>query len=415
MNEQPSPVLCIRCGAPLPASTQSSIACPFCGVVNQMRSKATELRAAVRDVLAEDRNRNGVPDYLERPPTPPVVPTVPVAPTAPISPQPFIWVGAAIGVSVVGTVVAALVLGGRKVPPPQKPRTIATVTAPMPPQAPPPPKTWGSVGAIAFDEAGDVIATIGKNIVKADASTLTPRWIAPLEVTFGGGSSHRMFVPRGERIALVHDAAIQFFDSATGARTGQYRYDESGILQGACGVGKSQVIVSVLGGRGTTRYDALTGKKATGAGSCALRGTDLECGPNQWCGWRPVKGNGLDCRYELRAGKDVFRGCDTLDGTKRKVVVAVGAGGKPKWQTEAFLNGVTPFMGTVDGVLIVNEYRRVRALDPATGEERWSRALGDGSAVAVDATRVFYGIDGTIAATEAKTGAELARMAEQKR
>jgi outer membrane protein assembly factor BamB len=94
------------------------------------------------------------------------------------------------------------------------------------------------------------------------------------------------------------------------------------------------------------------------------------------------------------------------------VVVALGASGKPKWQTEADMDG---FMGIVDGVLIVGEREKIRALDPATGAERWSRALGEKSAVLADAKRVFYGIDGTIAVAEAATGTELARMVEAKR
>ena len=44
-----------------------------------------------------------------------------------------------------------------------------------------------------------------------------------------------------------------------------------------------------------------------------------------------------------------------------------------------------------------------------------SDRIGAESAVLADANRLFYGVDGTIAVAEAKTGTELARMAEQTR
>ncbi|MBN9161400.1 MAG: hypothetical protein BGO98_08345 [Myxococcales bacterium 68-20] len=418
MTDKPVPSLCARCGAPLPPSGTTGIICPFCGVVNHGPVGRGDLRDAVRDVLAEDRNRNGIPDYLERPP-PPVAPFA----GAPPRPMPPATLPNVVVVGVVGAVFALVAIGAiamltvRRAAsrPPTATRQVPSVTAsPVQPPAPstPPPKTWGRLGALTFDESGDVVATIGSSIVKADGTTLAPRWTAPFGfVAAGGGGFYQMLIPRGERIAFVTDSEIQFFDSAAGARKGVYLYNTGGILKGACGVGKTQVIVSVLG-PGTMRFDAATGKKATGPGSCTLRGTDLECGPGQWCGWRRAKGNELDCRYELRAGKDVFRACEADDGTKRKMVVALGASGKPKWQTEADVDG---FMGVVDGVLIVREGEKIRALDPATGAERWSRTLGEKSAVLVDAKRVFYGIDGTIAVAEAATGTELARMVEAKR
>lgn len=74
---------CIRCGGPLTAPPSSGPhLCSYCGAVQPApaRPSRSEIRAAVHEVLAEDRNFNGVPDALERRPVP--APPRAVAPTS---------------------------------------------------------------------------------------------------------------------------------------------------------------------------------------------------------------------------------------------------------------------------------------------------------------------------------------------
>ncbi len=58
---------CVRCGGPL-SSVGSNARCTYCGTIQPERVPAeTKIREVVHQVLREDRNRNGVPDSLERP------------------------------------------------------------------------------------------------------------------------------------------------------------------------------------------------------------------------------------------------------------------------------------------------------------------------------------------------------------
>lgn len=95
--QHPAPLRCAQCGAPLGGGA-NGLTCSFCKAVHAVpRPSDTELRNAVRGVLREDRNRNGIPDAFEGPPPPP-------RPIAPV--RPAAWSAPAI----VGVVIAGLVV-----------------------------------------------------------------------------------------------------------------------------------------------------------------------------------------------------------------------------------------------------------------------------------------------------------------
>lgn len=407
-------MLCVRCGAPLPFSPPGPLACPFCRVVNQVPGplRREEIREVVREVVAEEgRGHQGLPHYLEAPRT---FDGSLQAQSPRAAPNPkataLIVVAGVASMVIMGALSAFVTLlraPNRYHPPPTRSSSVPSVPAVPPRPAPlPPPPTWGVASALTVDESGDVVGVVGPHLIKADPKSLDVRWSSPLTTGAGGyGSSYMMLVPRGNRVAVVTESDIQFFDTANGARTGKYIYRNSGILEGACAAGKSQVVVYVLGA-GTMRFDASTGTTAASGEVCKLHEV-MGCPPGQSCGWERFRGSKLDCSYFLRAGNDTYRDCTTDDGTRRHVVVRTGGPGKPSWQIEGPSADV--FFGVVDDTVVTFGSSELVAYAPATGVRTWNRTDVRAAATS-NATTVFYGIDGTLEAAEAKTGRVLARM-----
>lgn len=379
--------VCVRCGAPLPPATADSIACPFCGTTNVLRAPVpmAEVRQAVREVLYGERTQPA-PRPDKRTSTAIVLVAV-----------------AFVVLSAFGTAVTFIGVRPKQtvktVPPPPSP--------PIPPSLAknkPPAETWGQLSAITIDEGGNVIASIGQRLVKADGRSLTPTWTVSRPAHFG--SSRQLFTTKGDWISIATDNDISFFDTKTGTTSGTYRFKNGGILEGACAVGKSDVIVYVLGD-GTMRFNADTAKKSTGADTCKLQ-EEFRCGPGQTCGWDHWTSGELDCRYVLRAGKDVYRVCEADDGTKQALVVRFDAQNKPKWRAPT---DVRYFLGVVDGVLVASTdgSRSISAFDLESGKPKWTTKLGEQSPVFADAAHVYYGIEGTIVAANS-AGREVARL-----
>lgn len=184
-------------------------------------------------------------------------------------------------------------------------------------------------------------------------------------------------------------------------------YSDSDEPAWACAVGKSEVLVDKF--RMRMRFDSVTGAKVSGKGSCTARPAyDYACPSGQTCRQSRTKMPPFDCREELRAGKDIFRGCVVDDGTMRKVLVALGAGDKPKWQTEGVVDN---FLGLVDAALLVRANGVITSYDPSNGAKLWERKTASRVMMTDGAKRIFYFADATIAAADAKTGREI-RMAD---
>ncbi|AKU95442.1 hypothetical protein AKJ09_02106 [Labilithrix luteola] len=380
------------------------MACPFCGTTNVVRAHVpmAEVRQAVRDVLYEDRNWGGIPDAFQRPPGPAQPPYV-SARRAPGVPPGAIVIITAAAVVLSLFVTAVLLIGGRpkrttqpiQVPPPTVSPTLA--------KSQPIVETWGQLSAITVDEQGNVIASIGPKLVKADGRSLTQIWA----VARPENSGRNLFTTKGDWISVATDNDISFFDAKTGVASGTFRFKNGGILEGSCAVGKSDVIVYVLGD-GTMRFNANTAKKSTGADTCKLQ-EEFRCGPGQTCGWERWTKGDLDCRYVLRAGNDVYRVCEADDGTKQTLIVRFDAQGKSKWRAPA---EVRNFMGVVDGVLIASTdgARNVSAFELDTGKPKWVNKLKYQSPVVADQTRIYYGYESTLVVANS-AGQEIARLA----
>ncbi len=222
--------------------------------------------------------------------------------------------------------------------------------------------------AMAIDEAGDVLALNEKSLRKLDATTLDEKWNVPFKFK-ASISSRTILIPRHERIALASDGEAVFIDAATGAETGRYLLNNGGILEHACGAGKSQLVMYVLG-NGWSRFDALTGKLATGTETCTQREV-ISSPPGQWAGWNTVQYKALHCTNGLRVGAERYRECKTDDGTKRRVIAGFDAKGKQKWVAEG--PGPDNFFGLVNGKVIVGDGRVLNAYDAADGTLAWSK------------------------------------------
>ena len=123
---------CFRCGAPLGVRHEGlEQRCAYCNAIQPERVPSrTALAEAVRDVLHEDRDGDGVPDVLARPrPAPPLHPPT----TTSASSQSTVIVGAAAGLMVIAGVVAFLAM----IPEPRHattaPKPVKTVPVSTPP------------------------------------------------------------------------------------------------------------------------------------------------------------------------------------------------------------------------------------------------------------------------------------------
>lgn len=385
---------CSHCGAPLPDTQASTLRCPFCGTTNRLNPTVgqTQVREAVRQIL-DERSR----PVQRQQPAPQNKHVAPVA----------IIAGAVVMFMVTGIVGAVLTRTAAPPRPVHVPKPVVVpvvVTAPIPqkPPAPPPPKPWGPLSAVTADERGDLLAVFGgKLLMKLDPATMTPRWQSPFS---RGSGNYLIIIPRGDYIAIVTDSVAAFFEAASGAKVNEFKYRNGGILERACGAGKTQVLVDVLGAQGLMRFDAATGLRATSGPSCELR-DKLSCPVTQYCSWSRVQTSTHDCKYMVRVGKNVFRSCETEDGQQRKVFVASGTN---KWESPAN-ESVENYFGVVDDTLIIGGYRAVVALNPETGDERWRKQTESTAVLAVGST-LYFGAEGTLVSANARTGEELSRL-----
>ena len=348
---------CSRCGAPLPppaSDTVTTLTCHFCGTTTTLeRAKVgkTELRKAIRQVLAEDAK--------PRPQSPPK------------GLGPVVLAGAVLAMASVGAASFLLVRSEPLPPPPPLP------TIPRPPAPPPPVKPSvpvfvppvEPVSAFVRDEHGDFIGLRGAELFKLDGQTLQEEWKTP--AAFQSPSIVTRLLPRNERIAVVGSDEVRFFDAETGAATGRFLYTRGGILQGVCGMGRTQLRVKVLGAESILQFDALTAKRSSGGPLCSFSDS-MPSAPGQRTVWNPYTGQSLVCRNELVAKGRRYRECETDDGTRRQVIAAVDAKGKVRWTGEAPSPEV--FFGEIGGQVLVGDGRSLVALDAETGVLRWTES-----------------------------------------
>lgn len=342
----------------------------------------TQLRAAVRQVLAEER----APRQAE---------------------------GArGVGVVLVAGVAALVVLGAvlavalqRPSPPPRPhpPVVVPPVPKPPPPPepAPPPRQAFGVVQALAVTDGALYVASMGE-LVKFDRATRTQTWRAKLS-TSGGGD----LVPMKDRVVYANSLGVAFHDDETGAEVGQYLLRSQHFKVTACAAGAGQVLVKTVFD-GVLRFDVATGKKKQGTGGCALH-EDLRCVAGQRCGWDSGRSGELDCRLELRTPSGKLTFCEE-DGTKAHLVVQF-AGGKVLWKTRRGVDdSFADFASVLDGVLVVGNAELVEGFDPATGKTLWSHPrTGVERSMISDGHRLWFA-DGEAVVELSPAGEELGRF-----
>lgn len=368
-------LLCTQCGAPLPQPTSDSVTlltCGFCGTTNELETRRghTEIRRAVKREIDE---RFGPRPPVRPPPTAHSVPYLPLA----------IGVGVMLAL---GVVVASILVGSRETPrvtvvPPRPPKP--PVKPPEPPPQFIPPTRPDPVLGMALDEQGDVIVLRETTLSRLEHESLKPAWKVDFRFRSAGGMGV-IIVPRGPRIAVVGGNEIAFLDAATGALTGRYLYRNGGILEHACGAGKSEVVVDVLGD-GWMRFDSMTGKPSSGRESCRSR-EKLTCPAGQTCGWNTTHYTELYCTNALHVGAERYRDCETEDGTKRDVIAAFDAKGKKRWMVEG--PDADDFIGLVNGKVLVGDGRYLNAYQASDGTLAWSKTgvsstISDGTTIVI--------------------------------
>jgi outer membrane protein assembly factor BamB len=372
------------------------VACPFCGTINQIQPAvgATQLRAAVRQVLAERE--------------------APARPTKPPRLDSRIPVGAALILFVALLLWGLEVSGTRRSAPAQ--RLLAPPSPPIlkvPPKAPPTPsapKGLGEPQALVFGTGGELYVLTQTSLFKTDRETQRVSWQTRLSTKGEGGS----LVPVADRIALANPAGLFFFDAASGAPAGQYLFRSGGFKVSACAAGASQVLVETVFD-GTLRFDAHTAAPAQGTAGCH-RNTDIVCEKDQTCGWYTGRFANFDCRYVLQRHGHQLTFCEA-DGTKELFLVD-HAGASIRWKALRGPGASTnpAYVSVIDGAVITGDRHLLEAFDEATGARLWAHALEGGDRAFVsDGHRLFFGAEGTVLGLDARTGAEVSRFIEQPR
>jgi outer membrane protein assembly factor BamB len=373
-------LLCKQCGAPLPNAT-GTVVCSFCGTTNLVQLGTKQIRAVVRQVLAEGQ---------------------------PAPARGVIVAAVLIGLVSLGAIIAMLSSSVERTAqvrpvvaqPPPKP---VPPSQPQPPAPPKPPPGLGLPQTIALGEGDALFAVIGNSLVKADRATWKPVWSTP--VTGGEGT----IVPLGDQVVFAGPVGVFSFDAKTGAPTGKYLLRNGGFKVSACAAGKSQVLVETVFD-GTLRFDAATAKPTTGTAGCRAK-RDLHCGANERCGFASGRLAQMDCRYVLAHPPGEITFCE-VDGTKELVVVE-HVGSTIRWKSPRGAHASTnpDFATVLDGLLITGD-GELEAFDVKTGAHQWTKPMkGSAFAVVTDGSRLYFGDDDTIVAIDAKSGQALGRFA----
>lgn len=387
--------LCSHCRAPLPAAT-GLVTCSFCGTANTVQPPigSTQIRAAVRQVLAEERAPAS-------------------APSSPSSAKPALMVALVAGVvltlGLAGVLVSLLTRAPVVPPVVRPPKAVVPPRPPPPPPKPleaPTPAGLGSPSALALGEGQTLFAVVGQELIRVELQTLRPAWRAPVV------GSEGTILQLGDRVVFAGETGAFFFDAATGAPTGKYLFKTGGFKVSACAAGPRQVLVQTVFD-GVLRFDVGTAGPVKGTTSCH-RNADLHCDAGQRCGFSSSRVGDMSCRYGLRVGDAQVTFCE-VDGTKELVLVS-HTGARVNWKTPRGKGSSTnpDYASVVDGVLVTADGASLEGFDPATGERRWSREQsGNPRAVISDGRRLFVGHEGTVLLLDAKTGDEVARVLGQ--
>lgn len=382
--------LCSQCRAPLPPAT-GLVTCSFCGTSNTVQQPIgpTQIRAAVRQVLAEERAPDSSPATRVRPLV--------------------VVVAGLVLMGLAGTVVALT----SAVPPPHS-KFRPTIAVPSVPKVLPPlptpvveaPATNSGLGvpsSLAFGGHHSLLAVVGNEVIKVDLESMRPLWRAP--VTGGEGTVLEV----ADRAVFAGPEGAFFFDAQSGTPTGKYLFKTSGFKVTACAAGPQQVLVKTVFD-GVLRFDVTQAAPAKGSTSCHFN-EDLHCDVGQRCAFDHSEVGGLSCRYVLHVQGARVTFCE-VDGTKEKVLVS-HTGSQVHWKTPRGPGSSTnpSYASVVSGVLVTADDDLLEGFDPANGERRWSHPLtGSGRAVISDGRRLFFGHAGTVKVLDAKTGEEVTRV-----
>ena len=344
-----------------------------------------------------------------------------VAPTPAVVNQPGAKTNLALIIAFVALIVTGSFYGVLKVvrqPPPRptvngEPVKVVDVP-PLAPSAAAAARGPGELVGLAPDGPGFVVATTATTLFKVDAKTLSEVWSRPIDSEMGWAEHETFTLNTGAHLALVTSKGAFFHDDATGALGQQFLWKNEIMPHGACAPGKEQVLVS-LPFDGLVRLDANTGQKAASGDTCKAETPTVRCGPDSECGYRSYKTADLDCSRYLRVTSDTYMPCEADDGTRRHLLVSVGADKKERWRIVRASDDSPDFMDLVGGVLIIADSHTVDGYATDTGNRLWSHAReGQKATILGGMTHVVFGFEDTLIAIDTADGKETARFHKTK-
>lgn len=334
--------------------------------------------------------------------------------------KPAVFLLLVTGALLASGIVAALFLFRSAAPPPTL-RASSVVVPPAPPALTPvdPLSVTGAIAAgrpgalvgLVTDGPGFLVAASATTLTKVDARTLATVWSVPLKTEMGWAEHEIYALNTGTRLAIVTSKGAFFHDDTSGVPSAKFLWRSETMPRGACAPGNDQVLAS-MPFDGIVRIDATTGRKADVGGSCSPTRADVRCGPESECGRRTHKTSELECSLYLTVAKDTIMPCEADDGTRRRMLIALGPDKKERWRVLRAADAFTvDYMDVVADVVIIADTKMVDGYARSNGEHLWSHERqGQKATILGGLTHVVFGFDDTLIAVGAADGKETARL-----
>ncbi len=378
--------------------------CGFCGRSFLVRHDPTEgVQRIVRELLAVDRNQNGIPDALEGAPAivpPHVSPPRPPQRTAPA--QNVTYIALAVGaVAALGAMAGILAILTSA---PRRSSRTSSVTAPT------------TLPGIAADKilraaTGEVFVQRSTAQGRAELAMLDGTAGRPIATAWASsGTLERelsdLFV-LGGRVVVVSPRAISFLDGRAGTEV-LPSFLPGTAFYGACISPEGHLVLSPSSTATEIRIDPSTGRRAAGSkGRCTA--VDHTHAPGFTRVFTPPKINDQNCAAAVRGPSGTYHDCTALDGTAVRRLFALDPSGKPRWSAVLTTGNDLRYDASGATLLVRSPWapRELVAIDDTSGATLWKQTEVEDAAAQKGSEAVLLLTKRRLTRVAARTGQPL--------